>query len=157
MTASAASRQQSSSKDQKAAAATSNVVDDAAAAKTKSAAVSLPKTMVLSGDKKATVHKNSAARLYVKAHFLGYRRGMHHQYPNFSLLQIDSVHNAKDANYYVGKTTYCALKTKKGKKDIVKGKIVRIHGKSGVVMAKFESNLPHRVSALRVMMYPTSS
>jgi len=81
---------------------------------------------------------------------------LHNQYPNTSFISLKNVHNENDAKRYLGKSVICALSSRKGKKNIVRGKVVRTNGKSGVCRVRIERNLPAEVSAMRVMLYPSS-
>ena len=97
---------------------------------------------------------------------LGYQRGKHYQYPDISLLRLEGVRTRKDAGFYVGKkvayiyrakTARVTFKGKRSKIRVIWGKIVRAHGNSGVVRARFRSNLPPETfgRTVRVMLYPS--
>ncbi|KAK2719709.1 large ribosomal subunit protein eL33-like [Artemia franciscana] len=108
-------------------------------------------------------------RLYAKATFTGFKRGLRNQYENTSLLTIEGCESKKDAWFYVGKKCVFVYKAHKRKPKIhdptsktnvraIWGKVTRPHGGAGAVRAKFKSNLPpaamgHRV---RVMLYPSN-
>ncbi|KAA6400216.1 MAG: putative 60S ribosomal protein L33 [Streblomastix strix] len=102
-----------------------------------------------------------AHRLHLLGRILGYQRGLHTQHPNFSLVEIEGCTSKEGARYYLGKTVYYIYKVKKSKKNIkglrsVRGKVVKVHGNSGVVRVSFKHNLPGTSfgRACRIMLYP---
>lgn len=73
-------------------------------------------------------------------------RSKSNQYPNTSLIQIEGVNTKEEVTWYQGKRMAYIYKAKV-KKDgshyrCIWGKVIRPHGNSGVVRAKFKSNLP---------------
>ncbi|CAN7054454.1 unnamed protein product [Brassica rapa subsp. trilocularis] len=85
-------------------------------------------------------------RLYVRGTILGYKRSKSNQYPNTSLIQIEGVNTTEEVTWYKGKRMAYIYKAKTKKNGshyrCIWGKVTRPHGNSGVVRAKFTSNLP---------------
>ncbi|PHT52664.1 60S ribosomal protein L35a-3 [Capsicum baccatum] len=85
-------------------------------------------------------------RLYVRGTVLGYKRSKSNQYPNTSLIQIEGVNTKEEVDWYLGKRLGYIYKAKTKKNNshyrCIWGKVCRPHGNSGVVRAKFKSNLP---------------
>ncbi|PHU18205.1 60S ribosomal protein L35a-3 [Capsicum chinense] len=85
-------------------------------------------------------------RLYTRGTVLGYKRSKSNQYPNTSLIQIEGVNTKEEVDWYLGKRMAYIYKAKTKKNNshyrCIWGKVCRPHGNSGVVRAKFKSNLP---------------
>ncbi|EXB54152.1 60S ribosomal protein L35a-3 [Morus notabilis] len=85
-------------------------------------------------------------RLYVRGTILGYKRSKSNQYPNTSLIQVEGVNTKEEVDWYRGKRLAYIYKAKVKKNGshyrCIWGKVSRPHGNSGVVRAKFKSNLP---------------
>jgi len=75
-------------------------------------------------------------------------RSKSNQYPNTSLIQIENVNSKEEVAWYAGKRMAYIYKAKVKKNGshyrCIWGKVTRPHGNSGVVRAKFKSNLPPR-------------
>ena len=99
-------------------------------------------------------------RLYVKGVVMGFKRGLRNQYEHTSLLKIEHVKTKKDTAFYLGKRVcfiYTAQKEIRGSKfRTIWGRVIRHHGASGTVRAKFNRNLPPKAmgAQVRVMLYP---
>ena len=79
-------------------------------------------------------------------------RSKSNQYPNTSLIQIEGVNTQDEVAWYLGKKLAYIYKanTKKNGSHYrcIWGKVCRPHGNSGVVRAKFKSNLPPKSMVL---------
>eukprot|EP01100_Stratorugosa_tubuloviscum_P008810 TRINITY_DN367_c1_g1_i1.p1 TRINITY_DN367_c1_g1~~TRINITY_DN367_c1_g1_i1.p1 ORF type:complete len:129 (-),score=53.06 TRINITY_DN367_c1_g1_i1:200-586(-) len=107
-------------------------------------------------------HGKVVPKLYTKAKFLGYRRSLHTQHEQFALLKIEGVCDRKETPFYLGKRV-CFIQLAKPKRNqsrvrTIWGRIATAHGNSGVVRARFSSNLPSNAigRSLRVYMYPSN-
>ncbi|KAG6758268.1 hypothetical protein POTOM_038606 [Populus tomentosa] len=93
-------------------------------------------------------------RLYVRGTILGYKRSKSNQYPNTSLVQVEGVNTKEEVAWYAGKRMAYIYKAKVKKNGThyrcIWGKVTRPHGNSGVVRAKFKSNLPPKSMVLEL-------
>merc|ERR1711921_54668 len=90
--------------------------------------------------------KRKYGRLYAKGVFHGYKRGLRNQHERTSLLKIEKC-KRKTSTPHGGKSN---IRT-------IWGKVIRSHGNSGMVRAKFRKNMPSNAMGkrVRVMMYPS--
>merc|ERR1712224_1033129 len=108
-----------------------------------------------------TVMKEKSPRLFVEANILGYKRSKKNQYSQISLIKADGLESQKNIAFFFGKKiafVYKAQKFRLGTKfRCIWGKVIRAHGNSGVLRAKFRKNLPPKSKGLscRIMLYPS--
>merc|ERR1712080_540643 len=107
-------------------------------------------------------HMDRPPRLWVKAKFVSYRRNKVKQQCHTAILKLYGVKCKADTEFYMGKRVcyvYKAETKKRGSKIRTRwGRIIRYHGISGAVRAKFKRNLPAKAmgeATLRVMLYPS--
>mmetsp|Transcript_118891 Transcript_118891/g.167035 ORF Transcript_118891/g.167035 Transcript_118891/m.167035 type:complete len:165 (+) Transcript_118891:30-524(+) len=107
----------------------------------------------------------STPRLFVPGTMCGFRRSLHKQMMHTALVNIEGVRTQEAARWYLGKRVcwvHKGLRTKRGvrgresKVRATWGRVMRIHGNSGIVRCKFSPNLPaHAIgSRIRVYMFP---
>eukprot|EP01089_Gocevia_fonbrunei_P000621 TRINITY_DN1061_c0_g1_i1.p1 TRINITY_DN1061_c0_g1~~TRINITY_DN1061_c0_g1_i1.p1 ORF type:complete len:116 (+),score=18.96 TRINITY_DN1061_c0_g1_i1:81-428(+) len=111
--------------------------------------------------KRVSGRKTAPVRLYSKGTFTGYTRSRENLKPTSSLITIEGVKTTEDARFYLGKRVAYVYRAKKTinetKVRVIWGKVTRPHGNSGVVRAKFRTNLPPKAmgASVRVFLYPS--
>ncbi|MGB6680756.1 MAG: 50S ribosomal protein L35ae [Candidatus Bathyarchaeia archaeon] len=70
--------------------------------------------------------------------FVNFRQGMFRQYPRNILIRIPGIDSSNSAAKYIGRKVI--WRSKSGKKLV--GKIVKTHGRNGVLRSRFKKGLP---------------
>jgi len=79
---------------------------------------------------------------------LGYKRGLKRQYPRYVYLKFNGFLSESKASCLIGRRV--VWRSRKGLKFI--GKIVKVHGRKGVVIARFRTPLPGQAIGSRVVL-----
>ena len=74
----------------------------------------------------------------MKGRLSNYRRGVHTEYTNQYVVEVEGVRDRPSAGGIIGKRV--VWKTQTGKEIV--GKVSKAHGNSGAVLARFEKGLP---------------
>lgn len=74
----------------------------------------------------------------MKGRLSNYRQGVHTEYTNQYVVQVEGVADRPSANGIIGKRV--VWKTTTGKEIV--GKVSKAHGNSGAVLVRFDKGLP---------------
>ncbi|KAH8383197.1 hypothetical protein KR009_007269, partial [Drosophila setifemur] len=110
---------------------------------------------------KVTKKYKRHGRLFAKAVFTGYKRGLRNQHENQAILKIEGARRKEHGAFYVGKRCVYVYKAetkkcvpqhpeRKTRVRAVWGKVTRIHGNTGSVRARFNRNLPGHAMGHRI-------
>jgi large subunit ribosomal protein L35Ae len=100
-------------------------------------------------------------RLWARAVFTGFKRGLRNQHENHAILKIDGCRNRRNTLFYIGKKCVYVYKARtkessptnsknKTKVRAIWGKVTRSHGDAGSVRARFTTNLPGHAMGHRI-------
>lgn len=81
---------------------------------------------------------------------VGYRRGSNTQYESQVLIRVDGVTGRSEASRLIGwRVVY-----RDSKGNVYNGRIVGVHGGKGIVIARFNKNLPGQSVGGNVYIHP---
>merc|ERR1712154_297855 len=89
-----------------------------------------------------TMSKNMDLSLAMDGTVLSYRRSRVQQRRNYVLIKVDDCETKEQAKGLCGKKVVYVYRTKSNERRMMKGKVNRTHGNSGVIRAKFVRNMP---------------
>jgi large subunit ribosomal protein L35Ae len=82
-------------------------------------------------------------KIFVKGIIIGYKRGLRQQKISDVRIKIPKIKHEKECKFFLGKKLFLSLKKPSEKKrKVIYGKIKKLHGRSGVFLARFKKNLP---------------
>ncbi len=84
----------------------------------------------------------------LKGVILGYKRGLKRQYTNYVYLKFENFKSNSSASQLIGKKVIWT----NGKGLRVIGNIIRVHGRKGIVIAKFRKPLPGQALGSQVII-----